>query len=684
MQQNLQKKDIIGFLGTNLRHERVDLVDQNGLIELARCVNIDKHVFPGTLSLRGGRTQLTTNALSATIRRMGKVNSIRYRVAGSNLYRTETIITDYRGTSLGSNSRTSIVGFKPLNDTTTWAFVADRAVMQKDSGTVTRRWGLPAPTTFSVVQLNSGTYTYICGVSQIRFDGTTVAHEGNPLQVTITEASGGAGLPSGGFALYNIPHPSDPQVNGLGVYRTVDTGSSLLLEERIQIPTDNEYATSYEWEVFNLGTLSNTSSLQLQFTINLDDVPTADQQNTTDNTAYGTQLWEPGFVQTQFGSLGQRNQHYFMQNSEDSSGYRGTYRWEIADGYVATETFTWCYLTDTADASLGAAAATNNSEPPACDIAASFNEHMFLAGNSVNPHRLFWSKRYLPESIPATFFTDIGNADDPIRALASYVGLLGVLTRDTKYYVTGNETAGFVATEAVSRRGVVGQSTFAVTDKGVIFVARDGVYATSFIGTDKELSAKIRPLFEGQTVNSESPINFDVSDTFACEFFGDKFYFSYATTGNTVPNRLAIYSLQTQEWYFTDIAARSLLTEDDTNALQAGYSNGHVYTLESGATDDGSSIALAAQTKDFWVGARALFLGMKVDAEAQDGITVGFVIDDVEQHSVTLTGSRTKSYLPLPEDAWGNQWRMTFAYTGSRAVRVYGANVFYLPLNPSI
>lgn len=185
----VQPTEIKGFLGANIRIDQVDLSAEGGVVELGRATNTDKHTTPQTIRLRKGFEEQFSSALAdTTIRRLGKVNSIRYEVAGTNLYRDQTSIKDYRSLALDSTRlHSTIVAFKPLNDRTIWAFIADRGTLQKDDGTNTRRWGLPAPATFEVAQLNSATYTYIIGVSQIRFDGTTVAHESNTTEITITE-----------------------------------------------------------------------------------------------------------------------------------------------------------------------------------------------------------------------------------------------------------------------------------------------------------------------------------------------------------------------------------------------------------------------------------------------------------------------------------------------------------------
>ena len=172
------------WLGLNIRAERVDLDDK----QLARSMNADLHKFVGTISLRNGRAAQFGSALSDTvIRKVFRVGTIRYQIAGTNVYRAQSSVDDYTATALSSTLRTTIVPFKPLNDTTTWAFIADLAVMQKDDGTVTRKWGLAAPSTHAGRDDSSNSYTYRLAVTHIRYDGTSVAHEGNLTQVTVTE-----------------------------------------------------------------------------------------------------------------------------------------------------------------------------------------------------------------------------------------------------------------------------------------------------------------------------------------------------------------------------------------------------------------------------------------------------------------------------------------------------------------
>ena len=190
--EGVESKDIRGFLGVNIRIDTVDLAEsEQGVIELRQCINADKHTIPQAIVLRKGREEQFSSALAdTTIRRLAKINSVRYQIAGTNIYRTQTDINDYRDLPLDSSRlHTTLVAFKPLNDTTIWAFIADRNIRVKDDGTNTRRWGMAVPAIYEVAQQQSATYTYNIGVTHIRLDGTTIAHESNPTQLTITETA---------------------------------------------------------------------------------------------------------------------------------------------------------------------------------------------------------------------------------------------------------------------------------------------------------------------------------------------------------------------------------------------------------------------------------------------------------------------------------------------------------------
>ena len=372
-------------------------------------------------------------------------------------------------------------------------------------------------------------------------------------------------------------------------------------------------------------------------------------------------------------------------NSEDSRGYHATHRWEI-DFYDIKQTFYWAYLDDTADNALGEAVEDDNNVPPPGDILSIFQEHAFLAGDPANPHYLYWSKRFRPEAWPLNNYTEIGTANDPIRAHMPIAGVLGVFTTQTKYRVSGNDTNGFIHDEAISHRGAPSPRSVVPTDKGVLFVARDGVFSTNFIGPDQKISDAIDPIFLGETKNGYSPINWDQAGIISAGFYKNKFYFSYPSGVSTTNDMTAVYSFDTNMWTFWDIGFNSFYAERDTDLFLAGGGDSLVYVIEdfNSTDDDGASIAFELETRDF-VGAahttRNLFTHFKVDANCSDGeMTAAFYVDDVLIASRAVTGDRECDLLSLPENTFGHHWRIRVSYTGNRRVAVYGVSSIFIPL----
>jgi hypothetical protein len=567
-------QEVRGFLGVNLRQERASLADE----DVATAINADLHSFPGVLVVRAGRTAQFASALAGAIRRLARVNSVRYQVAGQALFRNQVSIL----TALHPNLMTTLLPFRPLNDTTLWTFIADDALMRKDDGTNLRTWGIAAPTTApSVVAGAAGslTGTYSVKYTYVRKVGSSVAHESNPSPV-----SGDVTLSSQALSVSSLVDSTDPQVTHKRIYRTLAGGTTWL----------------YDQEVAQ-GTLTATSSQ--------------------------------------------------------------------------------------ADTALGTAVETDNDPPPEASWAAEFGGTVLLCRDADNPHYLWYTKRFRPESVPTGNFLEIGNPDDPLQCAIPLAGLVGVFSRLTKYRVTGNATSGFVAEQALSRRGTPAPLAAIATEQGIAFVARDGIFLTNLIAADQELSAKIAGLFFGEDINGISRINWAAAETMSAAMWKGRLYMALPTGSNTSPDLLAVYSSQTRNWYFYDHACRSLAVEEDLDDLVAGFADGITYILEDGASDAGTGISLDAETKDYFgqsLDTRKLFIFFRVDTDVLSGtLTADFYVDGALKRSVSITGTRTKRLLPLPEATMGYSWRVRFRYTGTERAKVYGAAALWLPLEAS-
>ena len=650
------------FLGVNLRQDRVSLADE----EVAKAINADLHSQPGAIVLRLGRTaQNSTPLTDLAIRRIAKINSHRYRVAGQSLFCSETKVLNG---VLSANLITTMLPFRPLGDTTIWNFLADDAAMYKvNCTTATGTWGIPAPSQPTVGIGITGltdnlSGPYVVQYTFVRLASGAVAAEGNPSTITDSIT-----LSSNQLGIGDMAHPADTTTNALGIYRSIAGGTTPLLDTRILIPDEHRYSVTHTWEVTATHTTGSLLKyLEFHWSINSGSISVSD----VSVGARASQAWEP----TGTG------------DSDDAAGRRGTYRWESTLLYVTTQALYWAYASFTPDTSLSDIIEVDNGLPPTASYVVAFQEHAWFVRDASNPHYAWFSKRFKPEQVPADNFLELGNADDPLQCAGVVGGQLGVFSRKTKYRVFGNATTGFSSLEAASPRGTRCPMALLATEFGLIFVANDGIFSTVLSSPDTCFSERLLPLFFGETVNDMLPIDWDYAQHFSAAAYKGRYYFSYVEQGQTTPNRLAVYSRDTEHWYHYDHPLRSLYVEEDTDLALGGGLDGFVYVLENGTTDNGSSIALDVDTKDFQGESkdmRKLFQHLKVDMNTLGAtVTVKLYLDDTLAYTTTVsTSARAERLLPLPDDGvMGHHWRVNFTYTGSTRIRIYQCAALYVPL----
>lgn len=556
---------LTGFVGVNLRRDRLSLADG----ECARAINADLHTFPGVVRPRRGVVVLSSDG-AGIVSRLTRQNARSYMLAEGTWYRNGTAIqsglTPYSGQA---------VGFRPVDDTVSWTFLANATGMLKDDGGVVRNWGADPPTATPVVA--TGAAGSLIGNYSVRYTylrrvGSTVTYESNP-----SDASNTVGVTNQKITVTNIADSGDSQITHKRVYRTVNSGS--------------------DW-FFELDVIQGVTSATLEV----------------------------------------------------------------------------------ADSGLGASLEEDNDRPRRCGWAAEFQNHIFLAIDAGNPHYLWYSKRFRPESVPAANYLEIGYPGDPIQGGARLVGLLGVYTRDTKYRIIGNATSGFVPIEALSSRGTpAGHATIA-SDQGAIFVARDGLFLTNFQSADVALSTAIEPLFYGETVNDYAPIDWSRAQEIALGSYKQRYYFSYPTVGGGA--MMAVYSRETQQWYHYSVAPTALYTDETTDRLWGGNDGGDILVIDSpvASTESVTTTATFADRGGPSSFLRKRFSYLRIDAESGiQPITVQLWVDGRLRHTIHVTGSRRRQLFRLPDRVLGYVGRVTVTLTAAHQA-VYSVVLFNEPL----
>ena len=338
-----------------------------------------------------------------------------------------------------------------------------------------------------------------------------------------------------------------------------------------------------------------------------------------------------------------------------------------------------------------------NLPPPHASWAVVFQDSMFLCRDALNPHYLWYSKRFLPESFPSSQFLEIGNPDDPLQCAVEGPGILGVFTKKTKYRVNGNILGGFEYQQSFSVRGTLAFNAVLSTPRGIVFPATDGVFVTNMLSEDINFAQEILPIFLGETVNGFPPINWSAASVMSAGIFKERYYLAYPSGTSTLCDTIAVYSLHTKKWYFynhinagtsLNDVIQSFFYETDTDQFTAGGQDGFVYVMETGTTILGGPITLTVETKDFQVMGpisipiRRLFLFVKVEFDTLgDVLNVDLYVDDQNVQTYQLSNNgRTTRLLPTPQGTMGFRWRMVFRYVGTSRIRIYDASALFLPL----
>lgn len=566
--------------GVNLREDRVLIANT----DLAKAINADLNIAPGSIVLRLGRTKLNPSQqlTDLQIRRQTLINGHRYQIAGQSIYRDFTRIANG---VLSSNLSTNFQGYQPQADTQLWAFIADDNIMQKDNGTQLVPWTIAPPIVAPTAAVTgsgslTGAYQVLYSYARKTSAGALAAESlPGPASLTVNPSSQV-------IAVSGIVPSNDPQVTHCRLYRTLAGGSLF----------------QFDQDIVN-GTTTATSSQ--------------------------------------------------------------------------------------ADSSLGVSySLTQNTAPPLASCVALWNETLWLTHDNLHPTYLWYSNRFNPEQFPPSNFLSIGDASDPLQYAVAYGGLLGVFSLNTKYRIIGNAVSGYHAEESMSRRGTAAFTATIPTEFGVVFVSKDGVWRTDFSSPDQQLSQAIYPLFLGDSVNGLDPINWNASNTFRAGRYKNRYYLAYASGSNTVPDKVMVYSWDTQKWTFYDHPLTGIYYEELNNQLLGGGQDGYVYILENGSSDGGTAISLDCETKDFPGPSKdilKIFQFMKIDADTKgDTLTCQLYVDDTLKTTQTFSSNgRTVKLLPVAAGCLGHHWRIKFTYTGTNRIRIYAPAMLFVPLQPA-
>jgi hypothetical protein len=230
------------------------------------------------------------------------------------------------------------------------------------------------------------------------------------------------------------------------------------------------------------------------------------------------------------------------------------------------------------------------------NLAAIAFEQAFVAGDPVNPNRLYYSKPQNPEAFPPQNYIEIGVPTDPIMAVIGIRGQVFVLTLNRIYRVLSVGTGTPDPVPTGSRHGLSANFAWAIVEESIIYLSYDGVY--EFLADDSNcISKPIEWLLSDKQPNLGplDPINPALRSQAFAAYNKNEWFLCY--TGMSGLKRRLIYDTLMKRWRNDSLPCDAMYFEEDTGELVISKNeDGMVYKDRRSNWDQNGYVAGALQS----------------------------------------------------------------------------------------
>lgn len=246
--------------------------------------------------------------------------------------------------------------------------------------------------------------------------------------------------------------------------------------------------------------------------------------------------------------------------------------------------FHWTAYFQMAHGSTEAVSASTRPNTPMNLMAIGF-DRAWLAGDPNNPHILYYSKKFNPESFPPQNTLEVGKPSDPIMGIVEYRGLVYVFTVSKIYsvFAPGGTTPQVYPT-AETTYGLVSNFGFCVGNGEIKYQSKDGIRRFSG-GASSLMTLNEDWLFTGQTFGPVVPVDTTKFNQTLLAYHKRRMYVSYIDI-NGVRRRL-IWDDSYQRFRNDSIAANAMYVEEDTDSLLFSDTSGRIFQDRVNNFDDG-------------------------------------------------------------------------------------------------
>lgn len=308
---------------------------------------------------------------------------------------------------------------------------------------------------------------------------------------------------------------------------------------------------------------------------------------------------------------------------------------------------------------------------------------LFALGDPNRQGNVYWCKPGEPDHWPARNTRELCGSSEELIAGCVWNNQPFAASRLRGFALFPNlVTTGTVnGVPLAMTRGPINRFCWVPADKGIAFVAKDGIYLTSGGPEVSITDEHVRPLFHGRTVNGYPPIDTsgDIATMVRLEIHSGELWVVYRAINSSGKQEqfALIYSFSQQYWrmYRFDTATQPALVYSEPvipASLLVGGKGGQLWS-HTGVTDAGALIAWTYRSGTLDQGnARAMkeYGDFWFEAIAGDGSIATKILLDDEQTEITGSsfgpGTTRQSYIVDPFSAAGGTFQ---ADSGTRTAR---------------
>jgi hypothetical protein len=204
-------------------------------------------------------------------------------------------------------------------------------------------------------------------------------------------------------------------------------------------------------------------------------------------------------------------------------------------------------------------------------------DQAFLAGDPNNPHVLYYSVTYSPETFPQENFIEVGTPDSPIMALVVLRGFLYVFTTKTVYQIFGGQGSTPVAIPTGVMHGLQAQFAWAASENVIYYLSYDGIYAFQGSGS-AYMTRDTEWVWTGKNLGPVPAINTALKSQVVMAYANHELFVGY--TDQNGNRHRQIYSDVYNRWRNDTAAVGNIFAmnfEQDTGDFVVGKDDGMVY-----------------------------------------------------------------------------------------------------------